>query len=123
METSLGDLSVCTFVERIGSDHISPGSGAAGAVTLAFGAACGTQAVSVTFKHAHDNRELKAALKRLKKLGRLALQGADADAGGFAEFIQHKTADTAAELIGTGDRMTHLIEALFTIVHKVDSLI
>jgi hypothetical protein len=123
METPLGDLPVSTLVERIGSDQISPGSGAAGAVALALGAACGAKAVSITLKHVHDKRELKAALASFEKLGRLALQGAEADAEAFAEFVQHNTADTAAELFGTGDRIAHLIGALFRIIDEVDSLV
>jgi hypothetical protein len=123
METPLGDLTVSALAARIGSDQISPGSGAAGAVTLALGAACGAKAVSITLKHSQDKQELRAALASFEQLGRLALQGADADAGTFAEFIQHKTAGTAAELEGTGHMMAHLIDAVFTVIDEVDSLV
>jgi hypothetical protein len=118
--TSLADLRTGALVELISSSEIAPGAGAAGAVTLALGAACGAKAVSVSLKHAPEDTNLSVALTRFEKLRGCALQGADTDSQAFAEFVRHRTAAGARGLVETGDAMAHLIDALFLMIEEVE---
>jgi hypothetical protein len=114
--TSMADLRISEFVESISSDKISPGAGAAGAVALALGAACAQKAVSISLKHSPHDPRLAMALAGLEKVRRFALQDADADSQEFADFIRHKSASGATELVETGEAMARLIDALLTII-------
>jgi len=106
--TSLADLRIRELLELISSNSISPGAGAAGAVTLALGAACAAKAVSISLKHSPHDAGLVSALSRLEKIRGFALQGADADSRAFADFVRHKSPTGASELIETGEAMAHL---------------
>ena len=118
--TSLADLRTGALVELIGSDEISPGAGAAGAVTLALGAACGAKAVAVSLKHSPENARLHTALIRLETLRDCALLGADVDTREFADVVRLRTERGAQALAQTGEAMTHLIEELLLIVEEVE---
>ena len=118
--TPMADLRISEFVESVSSDKISPGGGAAGAVALALGAACAQKAVSISLKHSPHDPRLAMALADLAKVRSFALQDADADSQAFADFIQHKSVSAAAELVETGEAMSHLIEALLTIITDVE---
>lgn len=119
--TSIADLRIGALAELISSDHIAPGAGAAGAVTLALAAACGAKAVSVSLRHAPDDTCLSTALTRLEKLRDGALQSADTDAQKFTIFVHDRSTNSARELAETGEAMEHLIDALFLIIEEVDS--
>jgi hypothetical protein len=116
----MADLRISEFVESISSDKISPGAGAAGAVALALGAACAQKAVSISLKHSPHDPRLAMALAGLEKVRSFALQDADADSQAFADFIRHKSASGATELVETGEAMAHLIDALLTIIGDVE---
>jgi formiminotetrahydrofolate cyclodeaminase len=118
--TSMANLRISEFVESISSDKISPGAGAAGAVALALGTACAQKAVSISLKHSPLDPRLAMALADLEKVRSFALQEADADSQAFADFIRHKSASGATELVETGEAMAHLIDALLTIIADVE---
>jgi formiminotetrahydrofolate cyclodeaminase len=117
----LADLRIGTFVELVSSDHVAPGAGAAGALTLALAAACIAKAVSVSLKHAPDDSCLSIALPSLKKLRDCALQGADADAHAFANFVRDRSDDNARALAEAGETIDHLMDALSLIIEEVES--
>jgi methenyltetrahydrofolate cyclohydrolase len=119
--TSMADLRISEFVEGISSDKISPGAGAAGAVALALGAACAQKAVSISLKHSPHDSRLAKALADLEKVRNCALQDAEADSQEFADFIRHRTASGARELVETGEAMAHLIDALLVIIEDVEA--
>jgi hypothetical protein len=123
METSLGDLSVKTLVERIACNHVSPGAGAAGAVTLSLSAACAAKAVSITLKHVPDDPRLQQALARFEKLRHWALEGADFDSKAFEEFVHKKTANAAAGVVGAVETIGQVIDALVMTIHDVEPLV
>jgi hypothetical protein len=118
--TPLPDLRIRELLELIGSTSVSPGAGAAGAVTLALAAACAAKAVSISWKHSPDDDRLGSALSSLEKIRDFALQGADADSRAFADFVKNQNASNAAELIETGEAMSHLIDALMAIIDRVE---
>jgi formiminotetrahydrofolate cyclodeaminase len=118
--TSLADLRTGALVELISSSEIAPGAGAAGAVTLALGAACGAKAVSVSLKHAPEDTRLSLALAGFEKLRGCSLQGADRDSQAFTDFVRHRNAAGAKELVQTGEAMAHLIDALFLMIEEIE---
>jgi hypothetical protein len=119
--TSLADLRIRELLERISGNSVTPGAGAAGALTLALAAACASKAASITLKHAPHDARLAPALSGLDKILGFALQGADADSRAFADFLAHKNPTGAAELIKTGEAMAHLIDALMAIIGDLES--
>lgn len=60
------------------------------------------------------------ALAGLKNVRSFALQDADADSQAFADFIRHKSASGATELVEAGEAMAHLIDTLLTIIADVE---
>lgn len=118
--TAIADLRVGELVESISSDKPSPGAGAAGAVALALAAACAAKAVSISLKHSPNDPGLVVALAGLEKVYRIALQDADADSQAFADFIRHKSASDATELVETGEAMVRLIDGLLRIIGDVE---
>jgi len=83
-QTRLEDL-----INAIGSRQVSPGAGAAGAVTLALAAACTAKAV------------------------------ADRDAEAFAAFIKEHTSRAITQVIREGDRNGRLIAVLSEVIEQV----
>ena len=61
-----------------------------------------------------------SASTTLEKVRSFALQDADADSQAFADFIRHKSATGATELVETGEAMAHLIDALLAIITDVE---
>ena len=118
--TSLADLRISELIELIGSNRISPGAGVAGAVALALATACAAKAVSISLKHSPQDACLAIALSGLEKLRSCALQGADTDSQAFADFVRHKSAIGATELVEAGEAMAHLIDALCAIIRDVE---
>ncbi|HEX4766063.1 MAG TPA: cyclodeaminase/cyclohydrolase family protein [Lichenihabitans sp.] len=75
------------FLDDIASTEPSPGSGAAGAMTLAMGIACARKAVRITAAHHPGDDLLARADERLGAMGRAACEGAERDARHFARMI------------------------------------
>jgi formiminotetrahydrofolate cyclodeaminase len=122
MNTSSGiaQMQVEHLIEAIGGRQISPGAGAAGAVTLALAAACATKAVTISMKHHPEHSGLRRSQETLEKVARFALAGADRDAEAFAAFIREHTLDAIVQLIREEDRIARLIEVVSLVVKQVE---
>jgi hypothetical protein len=120
--TSLADLPMAKLTELICSNSVTPGAGAAGALTLALAAACGGKAVSISLKHS-DDAHLHLALNRFQRLCRCALQEADDDAEAFAAWLRERNAAATNELIASEEKMACLINALFITISEVEPLV
>jgi hypothetical protein len=71
-------------------------------------------------KHSPHDARLGIALSGLEKIRGFALQGADTDSHAFADFVRHKSAIGATELVEAGEAMAHLIDALCAIIQDVE---
>jgi formiminotetrahydrofolate cyclodeaminase len=120
--TSLADLPMSKLAELICGDSVTPGAGAAGALTLALAAACGGKAVSISLKHSNDTH-LRRALERFQELCRCALHEADDDAEAFAAWVRSRGAHATDELIQSEERMARLINALLVTIGEVEPFI
>lgn len=105
------------------SDAVSPGAGAAAAVTLAFAAACTGKALAISRKHLPTNDAANAVTARLAELMSRALGRADVDATLFASFMHHKSAPTAAELLRADAQTQALARELDSILNEIDAVI
>jgi formiminotetrahydrofolate cyclodeaminase len=119
---SLADLPIGELTELICSNSVTPGAGAAGALTLALAAACGGKAASISLKHS-DDAHLHVALKRFQELCRCALRGADDDARAFDAWVRDRRAEVTDELIESEERMARLINALLVTIGEVEPFI
>lgn len=120
--TSLADLPMSEITELICGNSVTPGAGAAGALTLALAAACGGKAVSISLRHS-DDAQLHLALSRFRELCRHALQGADDDAQAFAAWIRERSADATDQLIESEENMACLVNALLVTIREVEPYI
>jgi formiminotetrahydrofolate cyclodeaminase len=93
----LADRTLADVLTALASDAASPGSGAAAAVALSFAAACAGKALAISRKHRPESSQ--GAEQRAADLIRRSLERADADAKHFEEFIHHKSAQAANELL------------------------
>ena len=118
----LADLPMSELTELICSDSVTPGAGAAGALTLALAAACGGKAVSISLKHSDDAR-LHLGLTLFQELRRCALREADGDAQAFAAWVRAQDAAATDELIDSEERMAQLINALVVAIGEVEPFI
>lgn len=107
-------------IAAIGSDHVSPGAGAAGAVALGLAAACAHKAAAVSLKHHPDDAALLDAAERLAVIARRALLGADRDSDAFRGFIQSPSPQSTARLIAAGATLAHLIDALHAVIDDIE---
>jgi hypothetical protein len=121
--SSIGDLRVKDLIASIGSNHVAPGAGAAGAVTLALAAACAGKAISISVKHHPDEIALQRALECCTEIARHALSDADRDAEAFKSFIRARSAAAAARLVDAGEELAHWIDALSAIIDEVETAI
>jgi formiminotetrahydrofolate cyclodeaminase len=119
---SIADLPMSQLTELICSNSVTPGAGAAGALTLALAAACAGKAVSISLKHS-DAARLQLALPRFQKLSRCALQEADDDDDAFAAWVRGRSAYTIAGLIESEDRMARLVNALLVAISEVEPFV
>lgn len=110
------------ITELICSNSVSPGAGAAGALTLALAAACGGKAVSISLKHS-DDAELHLALNRFRELCRCALQEADDDAEAFAAWARGRDTRATDDLIESEEKMARLVNALLVTIREVEPFI
>jgi hypothetical protein len=111
-------MRVADLIEAIGGRRISPGAGAAGAVTLALAAACATKAMAISLVHQPDHAVLRRSQQTLESIAHFALTGADRDADTFAAFIKEHTSQAIAQVIRVGDRLGHLIDVLFGVIEN-----
>jgi hypothetical protein len=120
--TSLAELPMSKLTELICSNSVTPGAGAAGALTLALAAACGGKAVSISLQHS-DDAELHVALNRFQNLCRCALHEADDDAEAFGAWVRNRGAHTNDVLIESEEKMARLINALLVTISEVEPFI
>jgi Formiminotransferase-cyclodeaminase len=99
----LADRTLGDMLAALASDAPSPGSGAAAAVAMALAAACAGKALAISRKHRAPEEYLQLAEQRLAAIASRSLARADADAELFAEFIHHRSAKTADELVHGDD--------------------
>jgi hypothetical protein len=116
---NIAQMRVEDLIDALAGRHPSPGAGAAGAVTLALGAACTAKAVAISFVHQPDHAILRHSGLVLEAIGRFALAGADRDAETFAAFIKEHTPGAIAQVIREGDRIGHLIDVLAGVIERV----
>jgi hypothetical protein len=120
--TSLAELPMSKLTELICSNSVTPGAGAAGALTLALAAACGGKAVSISLKHSED-AHLHLALNRFQELCRCALQEADDDVEAFGTWVRNRGTHATDELIESEERMARLINGLLVTISEVEPFI
>jgi len=120
--TSLAELPIGKITELICSNAVTPGAGAAGALTLALAAACGGKAVTISLKHS-DDAHLHLALNRFEQLRRCALLEADDDTETFAAWVRDRDADATDGLIESEEKMARLINALLLTISEVEPYI
>lgn len=85
--TRLASSNFTQVLDQIASTVPSPGSGAAGALAVALGIACGTKAVRVSVKHQPQSTALPAAAEALQTLCAAVLELADADGTAFEQLL------------------------------------
>jgi formiminotetrahydrofolate cyclodeaminase len=117
--SSIAQMRVEDLIDSIGGNRVSPGAGAAGAVTLALAAACAAKAAAISLKHEPDNAGLRQLQDILERIARFALAGADRDAEAFTAFIKEHSPGAIAQLIREGDKIAHLIDVLAGVLDKV----
>jgi len=85
--TRLASRNFTQVLDQIASTVPSPGSGAAGALAVALGIACGTKAVRVSAKHQPQSTALPEAAEALQTLRAAVLELADADGTAFEQLL------------------------------------
>jgi hypothetical protein len=116
----LSHLPLAVVIDAIASDNVAPGAGSAAAVALALAAACAGKAVSVTLKKRADDVELAQAREALTRIAHQALEGAEADAHYFREFIREQDVHSAQDLLDAGKRLQHLGLVLLTVLARIE---
>jgi formiminotetrahydrofolate cyclodeaminase len=115
----IGSMPVEALVTKLGSDAMTPGSGAAGALALALAAACASKAIAITAKHRALPEALANAAPVIAQLREAALHGADADAEQFRQYLQHRNGATAEELRHTDRTLIELCASLNTLLDRI----
>jgi formiminotetrahydrofolate cyclodeaminase len=116
---SFSDRTLDDVLTALASDAVSPGSGAAAAVTMAFAAACAGKALAISRKHRPAEDYVNAAELRLKEIVRASLERADADATLFENFIHHKNQQTAQALLRADEAAQGLSRELSEVLDKI----
>jgi formiminotetrahydrofolate cyclodeaminase len=116
---SLKDKTLEDLLARLASDAVSPGSGAAAAVTLAFAAACAGKALAISRKHRPAEDYVNAAEKRLADIVRASLERADADGKYFESFIHTKDRKAADALLQADEAAQSLTRELTTVLDEI----
>lgn len=120
---ALSDGRLADVLEAIASQAVSPGAGAAAAMTLALAAACGGKAISISRKHRAIDTDLIRLQSELDWIRSAALQGAQEDAARFEELLRHKSMDNARRLVRTGEYLQALAERLMIALGARESLV
>ena len=122
----LADRTLGDVLAALASDAASPGSGAAAAIAMAFSAACAGKALAISRKHRPPEEYLQRAERRLAAIARRSLTQADTDAKLFHEFIHHRDANSAAELVcadassqDLGTELARVLDEIAEAVHPV----
>jgi Formiminotransferase-cyclodeaminase len=113
-ERTLGDV-----LAALASDAAAPGSGAAAAVAMAFAAACAGKALAISRKHRPPEAHMQLAEQRLAVIARCSLARADADSELFEEFIHHRGAKTASQLVHADESTQGLATELGGVLDEI----
>jgi formiminotetrahydrofolate cyclodeaminase len=120
---SFADRTLEEVLTCLASDAVSPGSGAAAAVTLAFAAACAGKALAISRKHRPAEDYMNTAEKRLGEIVRSSLERADADASLFESFIHHKDRKAAEALVRADEAAQALSRELAAVLDEIGAAI
>jgi hypothetical protein len=115
-EDGVSHLTLKEFVKALGSEEISPGCGAAGALTLALAAGCAAKAFALSARHYHIERLSKAATES-RVIALIALEGARRDSRDFREWLKSHASKASAEAL---DRDAQI---LFRVAAALEALI
>ena len=107
-------LTLIDFVSGLGSVAPTPGAGAAGAVTLALGAACAAKAFAISARHAQDP-VLAEVADKAREIALLALAEADWDAEDYPAVL-HREPGAEAALRRDGETALTLADALAVLI-------
>jgi len=118
-DSKIGAMPIETLVSRLGSDAMTPGSGAAGALALALAAACAGKALAITAKHRPLSDALIESARSIADLQEAAIHGADEDADHFRQFLQHRSPATAADLRHTDLILLDLCKSLSSLIERI----
>jgi hypothetical protein len=118
-DSKIGAMPIETLVARLGSDAMTPGSGAAGALALALAAACANKAIAITAKHRPLPDVLVDSARSIARIQEAALHGADEDAEHFRQFLQHRNANTAEELRLTDLTLFDMCQSLRDLIDRI----
>jgi formiminotetrahydrofolate cyclodeaminase len=108
------------LLAALASDHISPGSGAAGAAAMAFAAACAGKALAISRKHRAADEVALAAETQLQEIVRKSLQRADVDSARFEDFLRHKNQQTARALLEADQQTQALAAELLVVLDRIE---
>jgi len=114
------DASLEDFLRDLSSDSGRTGSGAAGAIALALGAACAAKAAAITLKHAPDNDQLRKARVQLLEHIDAAIEGSDDDSERFARFLRRRSRLAAESVISTDQKLLERVDELTAILESID---
>lgn len=117
--TPLQDVRVQELLARIGSNAVSPGAGAAGAIAAALAAACASKAASVSLKHRPNDPGLHAALNTFQGIIQAALIDAQRDAEAFEAVIHERDAAAIERLICEERTLERLISTLTAAIDAI----
>lgn len=119
----LADRRLGELIDAVASAGVSPGAGAAGAITLALAAACAGKAVAITLGKHPARAGLAEVREQLETIGREAVAGADEDAGRFAAFVHDPDAGTAHRLLEAEEHLQRVAAALVRILESIETQI
>jgi formiminotetrahydrofolate cyclodeaminase len=108
------------LLAALASDHISPGSGTAGAAAMAFAAACAAKALAISRKHRAADEVALAAQTQLQEIVRKSLQRADVDSARFADFLRHKSQQSARALLEADQETQALAAELLVLLDRIE---
>jgi formiminotetrahydrofolate cyclodeaminase len=120
---STADSRIDEFLAALGSGKVSPGSGAAGGVALALGAACAAKAVAITLHHHPGDAVLIEKRAKLLALANDALRDADRESRNFADLIHDQDAAAARRVVAVDEELIDLAAATLSIVEELQSLV
>lgn len=114
------DASLEDFLRDLSSDTGRAGSGAAGAIALALGAACAAKAAAITLKHTPANAQLLQARHQLLAHIDAAIEGSDKDSERFLQFLRHRSRLAAESVISADEKLLNLVDELAAILESID---
>jgi formiminotetrahydrofolate cyclodeaminase len=125
-ERAWAALPIGAFVDALGSDRATPGSGAAAAVCLSLAGGCLAKAAAVTLKHA-PSAPLARLLEEARLLSAAALAGADEETEAFRALLsglrQGRPADAASAVVEVSDGLITCADALEELAQQMARLV